>query len=185
MGEPLQRMSTDEYLALDRASPEKHQFWDGEVFAMSGASLAHNLIVGNLLMHLGHALRGSGCRPLPSDMRVRLPTGDRYVYPDVTIVCGPPELEGEADILLNPRTVIEVLSPSTEAFDRGEKFAGYRSISSLREVVFVSQHARAIECLTRQADGTWSLRDYRDADALTLEALQTPLALDAIYEDAI
>lgn len=112
-------MHPEAYLALDRASEAKHELWDGEVYAMSGASLAHNQLVGNLVRHLGNALEGSGCLALPSDMRIRIPLRDRYVYPDVTIVCGSPELEGERDVLLNPRTVIEVLSPSTMDFDRG------------------------------------------------------------------
>src|SRR5690606_10230218 len=136
--------------------------WDGEVYAMGGGSLAHNRIVRNLVRHLGNALEGSSCEVLPSDLRVRIPGGDRYVYPDATIVCGPIEVEGKADVLLNPSTIIEVLSPSTAAFDRGDKFAGYRLIASLHEVVFISQHARSVECYTRQADGSWVLREASD-----------------------
>jgi Uma2 family endonuclease len=177
-------MDKDAYLAFERATPEKHELWDGQVYAMGGASLAHHRIVANLLRHLGNALDGSGCVALPSDIRVRIPMRDRYVYPDVTIVCGPPELEGEADVLLNPRTIIEVLSPSTAAFDRGDKFSGYRSIPSLREVIFVSQALRQIECYTRQpgaARDSWILREYLGDDALPLEPLAAPLELRQIY----
>ena len=180
MGEPRLRMDREAYLAFERASVEKHELWDGEVYAMAGASLAHNWIVANLLQHLGFALKGTDCKALPSDMRVRIPT-ERYVYPDVSIVCGRPELEGP-DVLLNPRTIFEVLSSTTEAFDRGQKSAGYRSIPSVNEIVLVSQRERYVECLTRQVDGSWSLRDYRDDAAVPLEILATPLSLPLIYD---
>jgi Uma2 family endonuclease len=183
MAEPKLRMDEDAYLALDRGSELKHELWDGEVYAMSGASLAHNQIVGDLVRHLGNALAGSGCRPLPSDMRVRVPPRGRYVYPDVTIVCGPPALDGEKDILLNPKTIVEVLSPSTVAFDLGDKFVAYRSIPGLDEIVFISQHQRRVECYTRQADDSWVLREYRDDGALVLSVLAAPLALRLVYED--
>lgn len=176
-------MDRETYLALERSSDEKHELWDGEVYAMGGASLAHNWIVGNLVQQLGASLRGSGCKALPSDIRVRIPQHDRYVYPDVTIVCGPPELEGDADVLLNPRIVIEVLSRSTAAFDRGDKFAGYRSIASVQEVVFVRQDVREIECYTRQRDGSWVLREFRDDEALRVASLSIPLS--QIYEGVV
>lgn len=182
MAEPKLRMDSDAYLAFDRTAEHKHELWDGEVYAMGGGSLAHNLIVWNLVRYIGAALEGSGCRGLPSDMRVRIPSGDRYVYPDVTIVCGPIELEGKGDVLLNPSTIIEVLSPSTFAFDQGDKFRGYRSIASLNEVVFISQYARSVECYTRQADGTWVLRDACDDGEISLRALSTPLPLRHIYD---
>jgi len=176
-------MDDESYLTFERASELKHELWDGEVYAMSGASLAHNRIVRNLLRHLGNALDGSGCEPLPSDMRVRLPGHGRYVYPDVTLVCGPPSLEGERDILLNPKTIIEVLSPSTAAFDRGDKFIAYRGISSVDEIVFVSQHERRVECYTRQSGDSWLLREYRDDGAISLMALSAPLPLRLVYAD--
>jgi Uma2 family endonuclease len=175
-------MDREAYLAFERGAEHKHELWDGQVYAMGGASLAHNRIVANLVRHLGNGLDGSGCVALPSDIRVRIPIRDRYVYPDVTIVCGEPELEGEADVLLNPRTIIEVLSRSTAAFDRGDKFAGYRSILSLREVIFVNQEVREIECYTRQVDDSWILRVYAGDASLPLEPLATPLPLGRIYE---
>ncbi|MFO7566887.1 MAG: Uma2 family endonuclease [Enhygromyxa sp.] len=181
MGEPRLRMSEDAYLALDRSSEEKRELWDGQVYAMTGASVAHNRIVRNLIRHLGNALDGSDCEPLPSDMRVRIPERG-YVYPDVTIVCGSLEIEGESDILLNPRTIIEVLSPSTADFNRGAKFDGYRSISSVHEVVFVHQDARRVDHHVRQPDDSWVFRGYRDNDALPLVSLPRPLPLARIYE---
>jgi Uma2 family endonuclease len=185
MGEARLHMTADEYLAFERAAEGKHELWDGEVFATSGASLDHNRIVRNLIRHLGNALAGSGYEVLPSDMRVRIPAHRRYVYPDVTIVCDPPQLEGEADVLLNPRMVIEVLAPSTAAFDRGDKFAGYRSIPSVREVILVSQDARRLESYTRQPDGSWVLREHTGDAAMPLEPLPTPLPLPLVYEGVV
>lgn len=173
-------MGTEEYLAFDRAAQTKHELWDGELFAMSGASLDHNRIVRNLVRHLGNGLEGMGCEVLPSDMRVRIGAGLRYVYPDVTIVCGPPQLEGEADVLCNPNLVAEVLSPSTEAFDRGEKFVGYRSLPSVHDVVLVSQDARRVECYTRQLDDSWVLREHTGNASLSLGPVALTLA--QIYE---
>lgn len=175
-------MGAEEYLAFERAAPGKHELWDGEVFAMSGASLGHNRIVRNLVRHLGNALAGMGCEVLPSDMRVRIGLRNRYVYPDVTIVCGRPQLEGEADVLRNPNLVVEVLSPSTEAFDRGDKFAGYRSLASVHEVVLVSQDERRVECYTRQLDDSWILRERTGVGAVQLGPLAEPLPLAWIYE---
>jgi len=180
MGEPKLQMHAEEYLAFERTAQDKHELWDGEVFAMSGASLDHNRIVRNLIRHLGNGLQGMGCEVLPSDMRVRIGLRDRYVYPDVTLVCGPPVLEGEADVLLNPNLIAEVLSPSTEAFDRGDKFVGYRSLASIREVVLVSQDARRVECYTRQLDDSWVLREHTGAASISLGPVS--LSLDEIYE---
>jgi Uma2 family endonuclease len=148
---------------------------------MTGASLAHNRIVRNLVRHIGNELDGSPCEPLPSDLRVRIPKRG-YVYPDVTIVCGPLEIEGESDILLNPSTIIEVLSPSTADFNRGAKFDGYCSMPSVQEVMFVHQDMRRVDHRTRQQDGSWVFRDYRDDDAVPLVSLPRPLALARIYE---
>jgi Uma2 family endonuclease len=182
VGEPETKMDAGSYLAFERASTDKHELWDGQVFAMGGASLAHNRIVRNVLRHLGNDLEGTDCETLPSDLRVRIGGTDRYVYPDVTIVCGPPRLEGEADILLNPRVVVEVLSPSTAAFDRGDKFAGYRSIASVREVVFIEQSARRVEVYVRQPDDTWLLRELVADGVMSLAAGPVFLSLDRIYE---
>lgn len=182
MGQPRLRMTVSEYLALERSAEDKHELWDGEVYAMGGASLDHNRIVRNLVRHLGNALEGTDCEVLPSDMRVRIPGGDRYVYPDVIVVCGPPRLERKADVLLNPRLVLEVLSPSTAAFDRGDKFAGYRSIPSVREIVLVAQDTRRVESYARQTDDSWILREHTGDAVVPLGPLPSPLPLAQIYE---
>lgn len=138
-------MGREAYLAFERSSQQKHELWDGSVYARTGASLAHNRIVRNPIRHLRNALE-------------------------------------EADVLLNPRTIIGVLSPSTAAFDRGEKFGRYRSMPSVREVVFVSQDARLIGVYTRRSDDSWVLREQADDGAHALEPLTAPVPLRRIYE---
>ena len=177
-------MTRAEYLAFERTSAEKHVLWDGAVYAMAGASLAHNAIVANLVIALGTRLAGSPCRPYPSDLRVRIPGRDRYVYPDVTVVCGRADLEDEsADVLRNPRVVIEVLSDTTEAFDRGEKFAAYRTIASMQTFVLVAQHVRRVEVFTRGEGGLWSFLAREEGElVLALSGGgDVAIPLDAIY----
>lgn len=173
-------MDRDAYLEFDRSAQEKHELWDGEVLTKQGVNLAHARIIVNLIQALANELKGSGCIALPSTMRIRLPGGDRYVYPDASIVCGPPEVEGESDVLLNPRTIVEVLSPSTAAFQLGRKFAGYRASLSIREVLFVYPSSLRVELYTRE-DDVWVLRDYRDEDAVPLATLPRPLLVSRIF----
>ncbi len=180
--QPLRRTTAEEYLVWEREQPEKHIFWDGEIFAMAGASLAHNRIVANLVGELRSALRGGPCAPYPSDLRVRMPSGERYVYPDVTVLCDPVELtDAHQDVVLNPRVVIEVLSETTEGFDRGPKFEDYRAIRSVQEVLFVTQDHRMVEHYVR-VDGAWTLREHRGGDVVKLVSVAATLALDDVYE---
>lgn len=157
-------------------------FWDGEIYAMAGASLAHNRIVANLVRELGVALRGGPCAPYPSDLKVRMPRGERYVYPDVSVLCAPIELEDEhEDVVRNPRVLIEVLSESTEGFDRGPKFEDYRAMRSVQEILFVSQDHRLVEHYLRSGD-TWTLREHRGAERVSLSSVAASLGLDDVYE---
>ena len=175
-------MTVDEYLALEERATEKHEFLDGQMYAMSGGTLEHSAIIATLLMELGGMLRGERCRLYDSNLRVKSMVTGLYTYPDVSIVCGKPELEGDArTTLLNPRVVVEVLSPSTEAYDRGEKFAHYRTIASLAEYVLVSTTHRRIEVFTRR-DDVWELRVYGEGAQVELGSVGARLALDAVYE---
>ena len=175
-------MSAAEYLAMERAASGKHERWGGEVFAMAGASFAHNLIVGNLARVLGNLLVDEPCVVLPSDMKVHVPIADGYVYPDVSVVCGEPELVGEAsEVIANPRVVVEVLSDSTERFDRGEKFAGYRSLPSVVDYLLVTQGRARVEHYQRQADGAWVLRELGPGARLRLEGFDAEIEVDEIY----
>ncbi|MFN8524576.1 MAG: Uma2 family endonuclease [Chloroflexota bacterium] len=177
------RYSADEYLALERASPLKHELIDGEIVAMTGASRAHNFIVGDLFVSLRTALRGGPCEVFMSDMRVKVLETGLYVYPDIAVACGEIQMENShADTLLNPRIIIEVLLPSTEAYDRGAKFLHYRKIGSLQAYVIVSQTAPLIELFTRQGE-MWSLFTLQGLDArLPLAAIGVDVALRDIYE---
>jgi Uma2 family endonuclease len=177
-------MTAAEYLAWEREQSDKHEYHHGEVFAMSGGSPRHNLLAGEAIVQLGIVVRSHGCRVLTSDQRVAFVPDEHYVYPDAAVVCGEPKLQpGTTDVLLNPRVVVEVLSRSTEAYDRGEKWEGYQGISSLTDYVLVSQRAVRVEHYQRQADGSWQYRTLAAGEILTLSNGAT-VALDVLYEGA-
>jgi len=173
-----------EYLALEQQSDHKHEFIDGEVRAMVGASRAHVVITGSIYAHLYMHLTNRPCDLYQSDMRVQLHAEKGYVYPDVTVVCDAPQfVEGQFDTLVNPSVIFEVLSPSTEAYDRGEKFRLYRELSSLGAYVLVSQSAPYVELYTWQGAANWLYRAYMGLTAtLPLAAINCTLPLTDIYE---
>jgi len=173
-----------DYLQAERQNPTKREYLAGEVRALAGASEPHNIIVFNLGGMLYHSLRGKPCRGYVVDMRVKVPELPAYLYPDVVIVCGQPQFEDEQkDNLLNPTVVIDVLSPSTEAFDRGEKFAAYQHISTLREYLLVAQDRTHVEHFIRQPNGQWSCRVYDQPEqSVVLHRAAVALPLWAIYE---
>jgi Uma2 family endonuclease len=174
-------MTASEYLAWEREQVERHEFYRGEVFAMSGGSLRHSALAAAITGDLRAAARGSHCRVHSSDRRVVVSPGEHYVYPDVTLVCGPHELaEGTRDVLTNPCVIIEVLSRSTEAYDRGDKWAAYRRLPSLCEYVLVSQTLPRIEIFRREGDG-WHYEVIEAGERLIL-AGQFELEVDVIYE---
>ncbi len=183
MSAAIKRYSVDEYLAFERDSPTKHEYFDGEVFAMAGATVPHNLVASNALRNLGNALVDRPCIVLGSDTRVVCPTGLR-TYPDVVAVCGPPQYEdGRRDNLLNPIVIVEVLSPSTERYDRGKKFEHYRTISSLREYVLIASDRKSIDHFARQDAGTqWLLTSFSgEQDVVNFPALEVGIPIAEIY----
>jgi Uma2 family endonuclease len=177
-------MSPEEYLAFERGADEKHEYRDGVIVAMSGAKWNHNVIAWNIGGELRNKLKDRECVVCPGDMRVFLPSDDLYVYPDVVVVCGKPDFQDQVfDTLLNPIIVIEILSESTEAYDRGEKFRSYRKIATLREYVLVSQSRRQVEKYTKHGDGFWMLSEAAGADsAISLESIDCTLTLAEIYD---
>jgi Uma2 family endonuclease len=182
---PIKRyITSDEYLEKERIAKTKSEYFNGEIFAMSGASYAHNVIATNLLSELRNQLRGGPCRPVGSDMRVQIKETGLYTYPDVVVVCGEPKLANEQfDVLLNPRLIIEVLSPSTEAYDRGEKFAHYRTLDSLQEYVLVSQDRYRVERFVRQSGPHWLLTEATGPKSeILFESIGCRLPLSEIYE---
>ncbi len=151
-------LSAEGYLAMERASDIRHEYMDGEIFAMTGASRKHNLINGNVFASLHSQLKNRPCEIYSNDMRVKMDEAGRYVYPDIVVACDTPRFEDEQlDTLLNPTLIIEVLSDSTEAYDRGGKFAAYRHLESLQEYVLIVQHEARIEHYVRQAQESWLL----------------------------
>jgi Uma2 family endonuclease len=185
--QPQVGLSPEEYLARERRAEIKSEYHDGEVFAMSGASRAHNLIVTNFVRELSLRLRDRDCEVYPSDMRVKVDPTGLYTYPDVIVVCGEPAFEDEhVDTLLNPTLLIEVLSESTEASDRGKKFEHYRKLETLQGVVLVTQDEAHAERFTRQPDGQWLLGEASGLEAaLHLASIDVTLPLADIYDKVL
>jgi len=179
---PRSRVSVDEYLTMESAAAEKHVLWEGEVYAMAGALPRHNAIVTNVLAELRALTRRGPCRVYASDLKVYVPLREGFVYPDASVVCGPLAYYGDTrDVITNPTALVEVLSDSTEAFDRGEKAMGYRGIPSLHDLLFVSQSEAYVEHYARQGDGSWVLREYRGDDEDPIPALGGTMRLAELY----
>jgi len=177
-------MTARDYLAWEREQPGKHEYHQGEIFAMAGGSPRHNYLSVAAAAELRAAVRGQGCHVLSADQRTAAEAGGRYVYPDAVVVCGAVQTEPEAaDVLSNPRIVVEVLSPGTERYDRGEKWESYQRLPSLRDYLLVSQSAVRVEHFGRQEDGSWRYREHGPGGSITLST-GAQLLVDAIYEGA-
>ena len=178
-------MTYAEYLEFERASELKHEYLRGEVFAMAGGTPEHARLAANVIGELRNALRGRPCSVFTSDARVRIAVTDRATYPDVTVVCGRLEhAPDDPDAIINPIVVVEVLSDTTEAEDRGEKFAHYRRLASLREYVLVSQRARRLE-VYRRRDDRWLLDEAGAGETLRMESIDAALSVDEVYRDPL
>lgn len=177
-------MSAAEYLVWEREQVDKHEFHDGEVFAMAGGSPRHNLLSTAIAAELRAALRGEGCHVLSSDQRIAATPGARYVYADAVVVCGGMQSEPDAsDVLVNPAVIVEVLSRSTETHDRGAKWEAYQRLASLSDYLLVAQTQVRVEHFRRESDGSWRYRELVAGDAITLVS-GVQLSVDAIYEGA-
>ena len=178
------RLSPEEYLELDRAAEFRHEYFDGRMYMMAGGSHVHAIIIPNLARELGNALKKRPCVVSTSDARVLASEGGLYTYPDLAVVCGEPIYAGsKRDILVNPTLIIEVLSPSTEAYDRGFKFAQYRKLESLQEYVLVSQSEPRVEAFRRQPSADWLLSEYSGMDATCrFLSIDCTAALAEIYD---
>ena len=180
---PKTRLTAAQYLEKERAAQFRSEFFSGEVFAMVGASRKHNLIAVNISRRLNEQFDGRKCEVYQSDMRVKVNATGLYTYPDVVVTCDEPRFEDDqVDTFLNPKVIVEVLSPSTELWDRGKKFKHYRNIPSLREYVLISQDHVLIERFAINVDGEWALRDYRThEDILVLDSISCELRLSDVY----
>ncbi len=178
------RLTAAEYLKTERAADAKHEFLDGELFALSGGSHLHSLIATNLTGELRNRLKGKPCQTLNSDMRVKVAATSLYAYPDVQVACGDLQFEDEHnDALLNPKVIIEVLSPTTASWDRGKKFWHYRHLESLTDYVLVSQDEWLVEDHRLQANGGWLLETVEGANAsLRLENIDCEIPLREIFD---
>ncbi len=184
MGNPVKKLMTAaEYLDMERNSPEKHEFYFGEIYAMAGAKENHNLIVSNLISLIHLQFKGRPCYVYPSDLRVVIDEYSHYVYPDLVLVCGERKfLDKSNDSLLNPSAVIEVLSDSTETYDRGKKFESYRNIISLQEYVLVSSGRKKIELFSKSAEGKWVLSESGKEGTLDILSLNLHLSASDVYD---
>ena len=175
-------LTPEEYLAFERKATTKHEYLNGQIVAMSGASFAHNFITVNIATSLNVQLMEGECRVATSDMRVKVTQIDSYFYPDVVVVCGAPRAEDDTfDTLLNPTLIVEVLSPSTEGYDRGEKFEHYQQIASLKDYILISQDEVHVEYYYRQ-ENEWLQTEFVELeDVLSLQSIGCELRLSDIY----
>lgn len=183
-----QLFTFDEYLILEEIAEVRHEFLDGQVWAMAGGTPEHAAISGNVTALLNVQLRSRRCRVFTSDLRIRIQATGLGTYPDVTVVCDKLERDPEdrkGHTIVNPRTVVEVLSPSTEEYDRKEKLSHYQRALSIQEIVLVAHDRREIEVVRREADGTWSRHLTRDDGIARLESVECDLPLDEVYHDPL
>lgn len=183
--QPKLKYSLEEYFELDRNSEERWEFWDGEIFNMSGVSRNHGLVEMNISIFLGARLMAKGCQLLPANIRIKVPSRPPYRYGDLSALCGQPKFEkiGGVDALTNPSLIIEVLSDSTEAYDRGDKFTHYKSIPAFSEYLLIAQHRPHISQFIKQNDGSWIYREFNSlTDKVRLETLGCELSLSEIYQ---
>lgn len=177
------RLTWAEYLELERAAEFKSEFFEGEMFAMAGGTPQHSLIATNLAREFGNRLKGGPCVAYNADLRIKIEATGLFTYPDLSVICGPLRFaDGTEDTVVNPTVLVEVLSDSTEAYDRGRKFEHYRQIPTLQAYLLVSQQAPRVEQFIRQAEGRWLLDEAASVDRhLDLPSLQTSISLAEVF----
>jgi Uma2 family endonuclease len=179
------RLTPEQYLEIERAAQDvRSEYYNGRMYAMSGGTHPHAIVIGNLARELGIALKKSPCIVTTSDMRVRVSKTGLYTYPDIVVVCDPPQFgDGRHDTILNPALIVEVLSPSTEGYDRGFKFAQYRALESLKEYALVSQSEPRVEIFRRQPSGDWLLSDAAGIESTCrFQSVDCAIALKDVYD---
>lgn len=185
MAQPaVQFIQPEEYLAMEREATDRHEYYKGEVFLMSGASFKHNVIEDNIRVLIGSHLKGKNCRSFGSNLRVHIPSNTLYTYPDVLIVCDEPKFADDVfDTLLNPSVLIEILSPSTANYDRGTKWDLYREIESLKEYILLDSTAVHLVHYTKNSDGTWTLSELKSKEqSFTMPTIGLQLSMADVYE---
>ena len=179
------KLTVAEYLAFERSSESKHEFFDGELFAMTGGTPAHSLIASNFIREAGNALKDRPCVVYTSDLRVKVNATGLYTYPDVTIVCGEQKFDdNQSDTLINPTIVVEVLSKSNASYDRGPKSKHFRKIDSLQALILIEQDGPVVEVYRRQSDGKWILSDATElTESIAIEPIGISIPLAEIYRN--
>lgn len=174
----------EDYLQMENASEEKHEFYQGEIFTMSGSKLPHNIVTRNIYISLGQKLKGKECQPFGSDLRIHIPSNTLFTYPDISIFCGEVKTLNNGEFnALNPTVLIEVLSLSTNNYDRGGKFKLYRNIPTLKEYILVDSVSVSAEVFHINQNGYWELIEYKSlSDVLLVQSIQVELELKEIYE---
>jgi len=180
---PKAFITPEEYLEMERKADFRSEYLRGEMFAMAGGSPVHAELAARVIQVIGSQLRGSPCKTFNTDLRIWIESTGLYTYPDLSVICGPLELAaGQTDCVTNPTVLVEVLSPSTEAYDRGAKFGHYRTIRSLQHYVLVAQDRKSIDVFTRRPEGWLLTSANQPGEKVTLEAAGCELALDDVYE---
>ncbi len=185
---PILKYTIEEYLATEAKSLEKHEYYQGEIFAMAGASIEHNQIVKNVIYSIeDHLRKGGKCQVFPSDLKIHIEANSLFTYPDLSIVCGKIEtLENHKDIVTNPSVIVEVLSPSTQDYDRGGKFKLYRDIPSLKEYILISSTEMLVEKYDRQDDGSWILYEYKNENVnFLITTIEMEIDVKTVYHSVI
>ncbi len=178
----IQKMTGDDFLAWDEKQPDKHEFIDGEIFAMVGVTRQHATVAGNLFVFLSQQLRGTPCRVYMAEMRLRLEVADSFFYPDVLVTCSASDHQSDR-YLSEPRLIVEVLSESTEAYDRGANFEKYRLFSTLAEYVLINPGKRKVEIFRRDATGHWVLYEFGEDESVEIASLEVTIAASVLYEN--
>lgn len=178
------KFTVEEYLQMEEVSEEKHEYYQEEIFAMSGPKVPHNIIAVNILSLLKQKLKGKSCRPFNSDQRIHIPQNSLFTYPDISIVCGEiVTLNNDNWNILNPAVIIEILSPGTKDYDRGGKFKLYRDITTLKEFLLIDSETISIEAFRINEGGHWELEEYKKPnDSIVIKIVQVSIPVMEIYE---
>lgn len=179
-----QKFTVEEYLELEKTSPEKHEYYQGEIFNMAGAGARHNIIFKNLYTELGYKLKGRPCQPYGSDLRIHIPENSLFTYPDISIICGDiVNTENDHATVLQPAVIIEILSGTTKDFYRGTKFKLYRGIPALKEYILIDSETISIEIFRLSADGHWQLEEYTTVEEMfQIKTVEFQMSVQDIYE---
>ena len=177
------RVTSEEYFSLEESAEYKSEYYQGEIFAMTGASFNHNIIAMNVVSILHGSFHDSNCFVLAGDMRIQADKAKYYMYPDLSVVCGDIEfVDGRDDTIANPIVIFEILSDSTKDYDRGSKFTAYRNIHSLNDYILIDQYAYHVECFLKNEADRWSLDEFKSLDdTFTINSIDIELSLNTIY----